>query len=715
MTWDADHLRILLVEDDEDDFVITRDLLRAQDRVRFTVDWAASYEDALEAVASCLHDVYIVDYRLGAHTGLDLVRTVLPGCERAPVILLTGQGDYAVDLEATSLGVTDFLLKDRLDSAVLERSIRYAFSHHSALRRLRESEERFALAVHGASDGIWDWDLRRDRVYFAPRWKDMLGLPATDVPEGPEAWLGRVHSEDLSRLQHAIAAHLDGRSPHFESEHRMRHDDGSFRWMFSRGVAIRDEQGTATRMAGSMSDITARKSAEERLVHDALHDALTGLPNRGLFRDRLALALRRAERQPDYRCAVLFLDIDRFKVVNDGFTHIIGDQLLVALGRRLVDHLRPGDTVARLGGDEFTLLLDGVSTAEDAMQTAQRIQDVLREPFVLDGRSLTVSASIGISLSGSASQPAEMMRDADIAMYDAKRQGAGRISVFTTGMHSRAMTRLKLETELRAAIDEGTLRVFYQPIVHLATAKLRGLEALVRWPIDDPGFGPDEFIPVAEDVGLIGDLGRLVMRRACAQLSDWRSRGLVADEITMSVNVSCRQLADHQLVGQICLALDECGLPADALRIEVTESTLMHNPERMRAVLDELGEIGVRLHVDDFGTGYSSLTFLHRFPGETLKIDRSFISPMLEDHGSAEIVRMIMTLAHSLGLSVVAEGVETPEQAAALVELGCQFGQGFLWARPMPAEAVEICLARGHTLGPTAVALPIGTVNQPER
>nr|MBA2348008.1 EAL domain-containing protein [Solirubrobacterales bacterium] len=430
----------------------------------------------------------------------------------------------------------------------------------------------------------------------------------------------------------------------------------------------------------------------------------TGLPNRALFRDRLALSLRRAERQADHACAVLFLDVDRFKIVNDGFTHLIGDQLLVALGRRLADNLRPGDTVARLGGDEFTLLLDGIGSAQDAMQTAERIQEILSRSFVLEGREITVTASIGISLSEGTSAPAEMMRDADIAMYEAKRQGVGRVEVFTPGMHHRALTQLQLETELRGAIAEETLRVFYQPIVRLATNRFVGFEALVRWPNDAPGFGPDEFIPVAEDTGMIGDLGRLVLRRACAQLAAWRSGGLVDDDVTMSVNVSCRQLADRELVSDVVGTLAAFGLPAENLRVEVTESTIMWDPERMRGVLRELGAIGVRPHVDDFGTGYSSLTFLHHFPGETLKIDRSFIGPMLENAGSAEIVRTIMALARNLELSVIAEGVERPEHAAALRELGCELGQGYLWARPQPAEAVEAILADGQTLVPPALA-----------
>jgi diguanylate cyclase (GGDEF)-like protein/PAS domain S-box-containing protein len=686
----AEHLSVLLVEDDEDDYLITSALLGAQDGMRFDIEWADSYDAARAVIGERMHDVYLIDYRLGARTGLDLVREAFDGEQPAPVILLTGQNDYAVDLEATRLGITDYLLKNQLDASTLERSIRYAVRHHRAMAELRSSQERYALAVRGANDGIWDWDLVASRAYFSPRWKTMLGHTVEEIGESAEDdWFARVHPDDVGRLRGAIGRHLAGRSPHFESEHRIRHATGGYRWVLSRGVAIRDRDGTATRMAGSMSDITDRKDAEQRLLHDALHDALTGLPNRALFMDRVTLALTRAERHPDYRCAILFLDLDRFKLVNDSFSHAVGDQLLIALARRLASSLRPGDTVARLGGDEFTILLDDVGAARDAAEVADRIQRALNEPFRVDGRELFVTASVGISLSESDIRAAELLRNADIAMYDAKHQGKARSAVFDVTMHSRVVGQLQLENDLRTAIDTGTLRVFYQPIVDLGSGRLSGCEALARWPAGDSVVLPEDFIPVAEDTGLIGSLGRYVLDEACARLTDWRRRGVVGLDIPVSVNVSGHQLCEPDLAADVAAALRRHGLPAEALRLEITESTILYDPERMHSALAELRRIGVQSQIDDFGTGYSSLTLLHHFPGDTLKIDRSFVSAMHDDEGSEEIVRAIIALAHNLGMRVIGEGIEDHDQAAKLRALGCEYGQGYLFAEPTDPASFE--------------------------
>ena len=327
-------LHVLLVEDDEEDYLITRDMLAGQDRARFRLDWRSDYAGALEVIREQRHDVYLIDFRLGPHTGLELVRDGFASRPRAPVLILTGQSDYEIDLEATALGVTDYLVKQELNPLSLERSIRYAISHQQALDDLKRSEERYALAVRAANDGLWDWDLSTDRIYLSPRWHAMLGQPERPAEEGSAAWFGLVHGDDLAGLHVAIDAHLAGETPHLESEHRMRHADGSWRWTLSRGLAIRGADGKATRMAGSLSDITDRRTAERKLQHDALHDALTGLPNRALFMDRVRHVMPRATRDPTVRCAVVFLDIDRFKLVNDSLGHTAGDRLLVALARQ---------------------------------------------------------------------------------------------------------------------------------------------------------------------------------------------------------------------------------------------------------------------------------------------------------------------------------------------------------------------------------------------
>jgi diguanylate cyclase (GGDEF)-like protein/PAS domain S-box-containing protein len=698
MATTSEPVRLLLVDDDEDDFLITRSMLAAQQRLRFSLDWTADYDAAAELIAARLHDLYLVDYRLGARSGLELIRAAGPTLA-GPVILLTGQGDYEVDLEATELGVTDYLIKGTLDGTSFERSIRYALRHDRALRELRRSEERYALAVRAANDGIWDWDLVESTVYYSPRWRSLLGYDDAFAADRPEAWFELVHPDDVDRLRAEIDSHLAGRSPPFESEHRIRHRDGDWRWVLSRGVATRDADGKPTRMAGSISDITARRNAEQQLMHGALHDPLTGLANRALFMDRLGQRLERARRDPERRCAVLFIDVDRFKRVNDSLSHAAGDRLLQELAGRLAMSLRAGDTVARLGGDEFTILLDEVDAPAAAVAIARRVQDSLAEPFSIEGRDLTITASIGIALNTEAISAPELLRNADIAMYDAKQHGRARYGVFDAGMHDRILSRISLETELRSAIEEQRLRTFFQPIVDLRTETIVAFEALARWPQGELQIPPADFIPIAEDAGLIGALGRLVLRNACTTLADWRARGIVAPDVSVTVNVSGRQLIEENLVDDLRAALAEARLPGANLILEITESTLIESPERMRATLLRLLDVGSQIGLDDFGTGYSSLTLLHHFPGDTLKIDRSFVATMAEREESEVIIRSIVTLAHNLGMRVIAEGIDDPAQIDRLRDLGCEYGQGFHFAQPLPQDEAEQFLLRSPVVG----------------
>jgi diguanylate cyclase (GGDEF)-like protein/PAS domain S-box-containing protein len=687
-------LRILLVEDDEEDYIITRDMLAGQDRMRYELEWTADYALGLSRIREQRHDVYLIDYRLGEHTGLELVREGFTSRPRAPVIILTGETNYETDLAASALGVTDYLIKQELDPAGLERSIRYAVLHDRTLSALSLSEERYSLAVRAASDGIWDWDLNTDRIYFSPRWHAILGLPDGSEEEEPAVWFDLVHRDDLLRLRAAIDAHLAGRTPHLLSEHRMRHSDGSWRWVLTRGLAIRDRSGAATRMAGSLSDITERRIAEDQLQHDAMHDGLTGLPNRALFMDRVAQLLQRTSRDAGLGCAVLFLDIDRFKLVNDSLSHAVGDHLLVALAGRVAGVLRPGDTVARIGGDEFTMLLDGVTTEHGATTVAGRVQRALEQAFSVDGHELFVTASIGIGLSSARMTAAELLRNADIAMYDAKRRGRARCAMFDESMHRQVVDRMTRENELRAAVEQSTLEIYYQPIVDLATGSIRAFEALARWPTGVAEVAPKEFIPIAEETGMISALGLHVLRTSLDTFAGWRRAGLLSEEVCLSVNVSGRQLDDPRLPGQIRAAIAAAGLPSEALRLEITESTLMQDPDRMRNIVTEVCGTGVGLHLDDFGTGYSSLAALHRFPVAALKIDRSFVASIAGGEGGSDvIVRSTVALAHSLGLHVIAEGIETQEQLRRLRTLGCEYGQGFLFSEPLNATDCEALLA----------------------
>ncbi len=564
----------------------------------------------------------------------------------------------------------------------------------AAQRALEASEERYALAASGANDGLWDWDLSTDRVYFSPRWKAMLGYEDGDVGSTPDEWFRRVHAADMDRVRATLDAHLEGRTDHFESEHRMLCREGTYRWVLSRGIAVRDGEGKPHRLAGSMTDVSLRKSAEEKLLHEAIHDVLTGLPNRALFMDLLGRSVARSRRRKGYLFAVLFLDLDRFKIVNDSLGHLVGDQLLVGIARRLEKVLRPEDTVARLGGDEFTVLLEDINDASDPTRVAERVHKELEAPFLISGHEVYTTVSIGIALSATGyDAPDHILRDADTAMYRAKALGKARHEVFDTGMHSRAVALLQLETDLRRAIERKEFRLHYQPIVTLIGGRIVGFEALVRWQHPQRGLlAPSEFVPVAEETGLILPIGQWILEEACRSARAWSDR--FHQPFVIAVNLSNRQFAQPDLPERVAAVLQDAGLTPERLKLEITESVIMEHGEAVTRTLHRLRDLGVDLYVDDFGTGYSSFSVLHRFPITTLKIDRTFVHALGKNGDGAEIVKAIMTLARNLKLNVIAEGVETKAQLQRLKAFKCPQAQGSWFAEPMPADQVPGRLAR---------------------
>jgi diguanylate cyclase (GGDEF)-like protein/PAS domain S-box-containing protein len=569
---------------------------------------------------------------------------------------------------------------------------------------LRESEERYALAMRGANDGLFDWNLKTGQIFYSDRWRQMLGVSSQNSVATPQEWFSRVHPDDLSPLQSAITAHWDGSKPHFQIEHRMRHAEGQWLWMLSRGIAIRHPNGKATRMAGSMTDITQRKEVEQQLLRDAFHDTLTGLPNRALFIDRLDRAVVRCHRRGDWPYAILFMDLDRFKVVNDSLGHQAGDQLLVAFASRLSACLRPGDTIARLGGDEFTILLEDPNAQENAMRLADRILSVLNTPFQLDaadthagGQEVFATASIGIAVGNQDyARPQDVLRDADIAMYRAKALGKNRYQLFDSVMHQRAVQLLETETDLRRAVERDEFILHYQPILQIATGKIHAFEALVRWQHPDRGLiPPNDFISIAEETGLITSIGRWVLSQACGQAAAWRTAFPGLDDIGMAVNLSARQFSQPDLIEEIQQALQHHNLPAHCLILEITESVLMDDARQAAGVLRSLKDLGVKIYIDDFGTGYSSLAYLQNFPVDTMKIDRSFVSRLDGSVENSQIVQTIVTLAHTLNMTVTAEGVETEIQLNHLRKMSCENSQGFLLSRPLTAQsATELLGAR---------------------
>ncbi len=553
---------------------------------------------------------------------------------------------------------------------------------------LRDSEQRYALAAQGANDGLWDWNPVTNEIYLSSRWKEMLGYLDAEIHPNLEEWFSRIHPGDRERVKAEIIARPREAEPIFAIEYRIRQKEGGYIWVLCRGIVVRDPSGKIVRMAGSQSDITQGKVV----------DPLTGLRNRLYFIDRLeALIDECAGRAESF--AVLFLDVDRFKVVNDSLGHETGDRLLVEIAERLRASVRSSDVsarivrssvVARFGGDEFAVLLENLRNPSDVATVAERIVAQFASRFDIQGHIIFATVSIGIALGDSGDTSKDLLRNADTAMYYAKTRGKARFEIFDEGMRDRAMARMDLESDLRKAIEADQFLVFYQPEVSLATGRVVGYEALVRW--DHPRRGivmPGEFLPVAEETGLIVPLGRWVMREACRQMAEWHRKFPQQPPLTISVNASSRELTDTDMVPNVARILRDTGLDPGCLRVEVTESSIVENQDLTASTLRRLQETGVSLEIDDFGTGYSSLSRLHEYPFSTVKIDRSFVKDLETDPESLHLVETIMRLAQGLGLGVVAEGIETAEQLAKLTSLGCGYGQGYYFSRPVDGDATQ--------------------------
>jgi diguanylate cyclase (GGDEF)-like protein/PAS domain S-box-containing protein len=548
--------------------------------------------------------------------------------------------------------------------------------------------ERRALALTGAGDLIWDWDVSADKVYTSPETEQLLGLKRGTL-EGPAAdWLEVLHPLDRDRFRASLDSAVEQRRGRLSQTFRLRAADGHYLWFSLKARPVVGSDGEVVRLVGTLTDVTDFKKAEERLLFDAVHDNLTGLPNRELFIDRMEAAFGFARSDSQFRPSVLVIDLDRFKQVNDSVGIAVGDSVLLTIARRLARLLKPQDTLARLSGDQFALILLSEREPARIVAFAETMRRTLRAPIGFNDREIFITASIGLALAEDQSRNTEeVLKDAELAMYHAKRIGGDRIEIFKPAMRSRKTDRLTMESELRRAIEREEIKVLYQPIVRLEDRAIAGFEALARW--DHPKLGrlsPAEFITTAEEIGLIADLGLFVLERTARQLAIWQAASRAREPIFASVNVSSRQLLRHDLIQDLRGVLSRSTLARGTFKLEITESLVMENPEHAAQMLTRIKELGVGLSLDDFGTGHSSLAYLQRFPFDTIKIDQSFVRTTARGTRPV-ILRSIIALAHDLGMEVVAEGAETDSDAVELYQMGCEYAQGFAFGEPMSAQA----------------------------
>lgn len=694
-----EELRILQLEDVEPDAELVQRQLR-KGGLRFSVRTTETRQDYINCLDEWAPDLILSDYSLPQFDGmaaLQIARTKYPDI---PFIIVSGALGEDLAVEALKAGATDYILKDKLSRLVpaVHRALREVEERHER-RRAEEAliQEKYILysLMDNVPDSIYFKDTDGRYTLINTALAHHLGL------KQPGEAVGKTDFDFFSE-EHAQPAYADEQSilqtgkALVSKEEKEVLTNGRVSWVSTTKLPLRDSEGHIIGTFGVSRDITEHKDAEEQLAYQAFYDKLTHLPNRALFMDRLEQQLHHAKREKNYLFAVLFLDLDRFKVINDSLGHLAGDQLLVDIAERLKECVRDNDTVARLGGDEFTILLDDIMHIKDATRVAERIQKRLKLPFKLCGQEVFTTASIGIAICTSVyDKPDDLLRDADTAMYRAKELGKARYIVFDEGMHTQAMELLQLEADLRRAVERREFEVYYQPIVSLeknigdSNCLAVGFEALVRWQHPERGLvSPAEFLPLAEETGLILPIDWLVLQEACRQVKAWHWQSDPATRPFINVNFSAKQFAHISLVEQVKQILCDTGLEGRYLRLEITESVIMENVPYLHTIFSELRELGVQVYLDDFGTGYSSLSYLHRFPIDALKIDRSFISRLALKNGSSEIVRATMTLAHSLGMPVVAEGIETAEQLALLQTMGCDYGQGYYFSKPLEHKVI---------------------------
>jgi diguanylate cyclase (GGDEF)-like protein/PAS domain S-box-containing protein len=719
---------ILIVDDSPDNLRVLSAALSGQG---FQIRCAKSGEIALMAVETTSPDLILLDIKMPEMDGYEVCQRLKASeaTHDIPVIFLSALDDVFDKVKAFNMGGADYItkpfqveevlirVKHQLNLRVAQVEIRQLNEElelrveqrteqlvkineeleleiierkHTA-ECLRVSEERLDSILGSIEDVVWSMHPTSSHfLYFNAAVEKIYGFPTSKFFIDPEFWLKVIHLDDRERVEGANRDITEKGT--VQEEYRILRPDQEVRWVSDRRYLVYDLDGNAIRIDGVVRDITDQKRAQERLVHDALHDSLTGLPNRNLFMDRVDQAIRYSKRHSQYMFAVMFIDLDRFKMVNDMHGHMIGDQFLQAIAKLLGSCLRSvGDTVARLGGDEFTILIDDIQEVSEALMIADRFLSKLLHPINLATQTIFASASIGIVISNrDYVNGTDLLRDADIAMYRAKSLGKGRYILFDKEMYEQNLKTSQLDRDLHYALERQEFELYYQPIISLESGNLAGFEALIRWHHPERGLlSPTEFIPIAEETGLIIAIGDWVLNQACQQISIWQSKYVQAKFLKMSINFTCQQICEKDLLEKLDRVLATTRIDGSTIRLEITESSMMDQGEETLSKLEELRARNIQLSIDDFGQGYSSLSYLHRFPVNTLKIDRTFVEQMSLGGQNLEIIRTIIILAHALEMNVVAEGVETHEQMSMLKQLGCEYAQGYLFSRPVIVADAE--------------------------
>ncbi len=688
---------ILIVDDDATMRLFMREAL---EQSGFEVIEAGDGDEGLAHYERCLPDLVTLDVEMPGLDGFAVCRVLRRQLgAHLPVVMITSLEDVASVNLAYEAGATDFITKP-INWMILGHRIRYILRSYENLKALRISEMRLENAQRIANVGDWEWDLANDKIYWSDQVYRIFDLSKAHFMPTPLAFYSRVHPEDVERLLELTDNALYHGQP-YSVEYRILTSEGRERIVLAQAEVVFDEGGVPLGMAGTVEDISARKQAEETIRYLAYYDSLTKLPNRQLFKDRLTQAIGYAQRTQTL-VGVFSIGLDRFKNINETLGHSEGDILLQQVSERLKRYLRESDSVARprddynlarLGSDEFSLLLNGIGDVNDMALVAQRIQNIFIEPFVIHKHEVFVSASVGIAVYPIDGEDTEqLLKHADTAMNHAKRAGRNIYQFYTDSMNQRAIERLSLENKLRRAIEREEFRLYYQPRVEIETMRITGVEALLRWNNEELGMvSPVEFIPLAEDTGLIVPIGAWVLETAAAQVKDWQTQGIGA--ISVAVNLSSQQFHRGGLFNTIARIVQQAAIDPQLLELEITESIILRDTDEILATLSKFKALGMRLSMDDFGTGYSSLSYLQRFPLDILKIDRSFVKDIPNNPDDVAITSAIIAMAHSLGLKVVAEGVETAEQLAFLRQRGCEEMQGFYFSRPLPAaEAGQLIL-----------------------